>query len=288
MKKIKAEKIFYSHIVSLSAFFIMGQFIISLPFIKDFYSLFGFLISAVAGVLFCFLLIPLLEKAVNIKIILMAFAVLCAFILANTFKAFCDFASSVLYENYALTVCLFLLVCLYFGIKKAEDILKFSLLSFVYSLIVLIIFILLLLPNLKLQNLSLPINFEIEKLPKSSFETFISIFSGFFILGFFEFSILGETRKSAITSGVIIGSVVLLICALSAIFLFGSEFSAVVRFPFAQAISTATIGKLFSRLDAFIYFVFFFSCLLKISVCVFVIKFCLKKLSAGQKNKLNT
>ena len=288
MKKIKTEKIFYSHTVSVSAFFIIGQFIISLPFIKDFYGLLGFLISAVAGVLFCFFVTPLVKKAVKIKIILLPLTVLCAFILANTFKTFCDFASSVLYENYAITAGLFFLACLYFGFKKAEDILKFSLLSFVYSLIVLMIFILLLLPNLKLQNLSLPINFEIEKLLKSSFETFISIFSFVFILGFFEFSILGETRKSAITSGVIIGSVVLLICALSVIFLFGSEFSAVVRFPFVQAISTATIGKLFSRLDVFIYFIFFFSSLLKIEVCVFVIKFCLKNIQAEQKYKLNT
>ena len=238
--------------------------------------------------MFCFLVIPHVKKAVNIKIILIATAVLCAFILANTFKTFCDFVSSVLYENYFITVILFSFVCLYFGLKKAEDILKFSLLSFVYSLFVLIIFILLLSPNLKLHNLSLPTNFEFGRLTESFFKTFFSIFSVVFLLGFFEFSVLGRARKSAITIGVMIGAVVLLVCALSVIFLFGNEFSAVVRFPFAQAISTATIGKLFSRLDVFIYFVFFFSSLLKIEVCVFVIKFCLKNISAGQKNKLNT
>lgn len=288
MKTIKVNRDFYSHTVAISSFFIIGQFIISLPFIKSFYSLLGFLISAAIGVLFCFFVIPLVKKVVNIKIILMATSVLCAFILANTFKTFCDFVSSVLYENYFITVILFSFVCLYFGLKKAEDVLKFSLLSFVYSLFVLIIFILLLSPNLKLQNLSLLTNFEFGRLTESFFKTFFSIFSVVFLLGFFEFSILGRARKSAITIGVMIGALVLLVCALSVVFLFGEEFSAVIKYPFSEAVSTATIGKLFARLDIFIYFVFFFSSLLKIEVCIFVIKFCLKNASAGQKIKLNT
>ena len=59
--------------------------------------------------------------------------------------------------------------------------------------------------------------------------------------------------------------------------LFGAQMSGEFDYPYAMAISTVTFGNLFSRLDGFSYFIYFVTALIKITVCVDVIKQEMKK-----------
>ncbi len=258
---------------------------IIMPFMNGFYSLAGFVISALAGVLVCLIIIPLTKKIITCKlsflkgIILYSVSVFALFILAETFKIFCEFSANILLESsqYLPTV-LFGAVCFYFGFRRQANILKFSLLGFVYTAVVILIFTALLLPNLKVENITFPENFNALELTSGFKFEFLNIFLPVILLCFYQYAINGNAQKSAVTVGVIIGAVILLVCALSVVMLFGSEFSSVLDYPYLSAVSSVSVGKLFSRLDAVLYFVFFLSSLLRIEVCIFVIKFCLKKI----------
>ncbi len=286
MTKIKTKAVFYTHTIAVSALFILGQFIITLPFISGFYSLLGYLLSAVAGVLICLICVPLTEKIVTGKIaflkgiILFSICVLAAFTLAETFKIFCRFVCDVLLDSASLffSVVLFGGVCIYFAFRRQEDILKFSLLSFIYSIAVIIIFTLLLLPNLKAENIILPENFSLSRLIDGTKKQFFSIYVPAVLLGFYQYAVFGKTQKSAVLGGVTIGALVLSVCLFSCVLLFGAEFSAVLDFPYSAAVSSISVGRLFSRLDALLYFVFLVCCLVKIQVCIFTVRFCLKKI----------
>lgn len=289
MIKIK-KTVFYAHTIGISAFFIMGQFVITLPFIKSFYSLSGFVLSAVAGVLLCLVLLPLSKKILSCKhsffkgIILSSVSVFALFILSDTFKTFCGFVADVLLDSSRdFAVVLFSAVCLYFAFRRQEDVLKFSLLGVIYTLVVILGFTLLMLPNFKVQNITLPESFNVLQLADGFKTEFLNIFLPTVLLCFYQYAINGSMRKSAVFVGIITGAVILAVCGLSAILLFGSEFSSVLNYPYLSAVSCVSVGKLFSRLDAVLYFCFFFSCLLRIQVCIFTVKFCLQNIGKPQK-----
>ena len=58
---------------------------------------------------------------------------------------------------------------------------------------------------------------------------------------------------------------------------FGSDFAGKLKYPYASAISTVTLGNLFTRMDGFAYLIFFASVIVKITVCIKIIAFCIIK-----------
>ena len=84
--------------------------------------------------------------------------------------------------------------------------------------------------------------------------------------------------KSAL-AGAVTGFSILGICILNSILLFGAELSGELGFSYISAISTISIGRLFTRLDEFAYLLFFITCIIKITVCGYVTFNCLKKVN---------
>lgn len=284
MKKINIKLPFFSHTISISAFFIIGQFIITLPFINGLNGLTGFIVSAFLGVLLCFLTMNLIPRIITSKhkilknAILVFVIILSGFTLGRTFICFCNFSTDVLLENASdfVAIILFLLVCFYFSFKRQENVLKFALLSFIYTVVAIAILLFLLFPNFKLQNIDFVNDFNIEEVAKSTITHFINIFLPSFLLIFYNYSF--SSKNKAVFLGILIAVLILTVCGLSTVLLFGSYFASSVKYPFISAVSTVSVGKLFSRLDAFFYFFYFFACLFRIVVCVFVIKFCFKRI----------
>lgn len=63
-------------------------------------------------------------------------------------------------------------------------------------------------------------------------------------------------------------AVLLTLCFISPLGLFGSELSSTLSYPYPAAVGTAAIGDIFSRLDPLFYTVAFFSCFFKAALCL--------------------
>ena len=103
--------------------------------------------------------------------------------------------------------------------------------------------------------------------------------------------ILGNTAKKrhfaiafAIASGIVI------VCFLNTALIFGAELSSTIEYPYSQAVSTASFGHIFSRMDGFLYAVCFFTSFLKTGVCLLCAVELVKKALGSiffQKNQLS-
>lgn len=74
---------------------------------------------------------------------------------------------------------------------------------------------------------------------------------------------LGRLSKAQKVASFIIFTVLLALCFISPLALFGSELSSTLSYPYSSAVGTAAIGDIFSRLDPLFYTVAFFSCFFK-------------------------
>ena len=64
---------------------------------------------------------------------------------------------------------------------------------------------------------------------------------------------------------------------LNSVMLFGAELAGKFDYPYSAAISTISVGYLFSRMDGFSYFLGFACALVRIGVCITTVKSLFKK-----------
>ena len=99
------------------------------------------------------------------------------------------------------------------------------------------------------------------------------------ILPFYFRMVFEDNCKGACIGGITAGFVLFCICMLSSILLFSPALAGRLSYPYASAVSTVTVGKLFTRMDGFSYFVYFSAAVTKINVCLFVASDSLKRLN---------
>ena len=87
-----------------------------------------------------------------------------------------------------------------------------------------------------------------------------------------------KVKRKTLTLGLSFGFFLLGIAILLSVMIFGAELSGRLDYPFFSAVSTVTIGKLFTRMDYLAYFIYFSSALIKITICLFVTFSSLKKI----------
>ncbi len=269
--------------------FVLGQLIIIMPRNNDRYIVFSFCIAIVLGIALCLLSDILAQKCLSAKKNIFSFlffgavAVFAAFSVADVFKTYCRFANKVLLSNSnAAVVILFGLVCLYFALKKQQSILKFSLLSLVFCAAAIILFTLLLSPEFHFKNIEMPTDFKITELFGSANEYFFDFSLPLITLGVY-LAFIGKKNKGAIALGVTIGAVLLGASILSSVLLFGSAFAAELSFPYLDAVSCVAIGRLFSRMDLFLYTVYMLTSLVKTEVLILCAAFCVKTMAKADK-----
>ncbi len=92
-------------------------------------------------------------------------------------------------------------------------------------------------------------------------------------------------KRAALTSvitGAAAGFLVLALCLVQIIFTLGpSE----IQYPYIKAISVISSGNLFTRLDGFVYFIFFATTLVKLAVCVKAIVLTVKTIFCKRKTE---
>ena len=293
---------FSIHATCLAALFILGSAVVSLPTKNaNEVTVTGFFISVILAFLLFGLMLPFCKRVFTpvfserigvpkkfflglIFFVTALFSLWCA---ADTFSTFAKFANSVILPDtpdfYAVAILGFLVV--FFTTRRQEDTLKFFFLAFWAVLFVVVFFFFAMLPNFEWQSIAI---FEVP-----DFKTVIAQTKPYFInpvlptllLPVYNSLTFKSSRCGAVFTGFIIGFVMLFACVFASVLLFGASFAGEVRYPYSAAVSTVSVGRLFSRLDGFSYFLYFICLLTKATVCLFVMNACLKNISRLFKTK---
>ncbi len=280
------DRAFKFHSLCLSALFVLGNAVILLPSENaSEFTLIAFLAVALLSVAIYFLVAPLYEKFLskNTKprcIIWLSLAVFSLWVASDAFKNSVSFISKVVLPetNKVLIVLFYLAVVLFLGFRRQEEVLKFCLLAFLFSLGLVLFFFLASTQNYNADNImlfSLP-DFKAFLLEAKPY--FLNPFLSLVLLPVYFGIVFEKVERKPLAMGIAIGFAALGVCILSSVLIFGAELSGAIDFPFSSAVSTVTIGKLFTRMDGFAYFIYFSSALIKITVCLFITLSSLKKI----------
>ena len=288
----KAE--FTPHIIAISALFVLGNGILSLPSQgADGFTFLAFLVSLPLVFLIFWLASIIFGKISETKsssgafkkavyiICLLSAGIFALFSGAATLKALTEFVSAVMLPETPmfLIVAVFLVAVIYFFFQNEKSILKFALISGVLTAAAVVFFFVAASDRYDLRNIF------IFRLP--SFRELFSQLKPYLvnpvlqvlILPVFLKGVLRENKLKPGFFGVLAGGIFLGLGILSSVLLFSPEIAGELRFPFSSAVSTVTVGRLFTRLDGFAYFVYFVCSLSKTTVCAFSVRWILKELS---------
>lgn len=265
---------FAPHFIFLSVLFILGNSVIGLPYRNaNKYTFLGFLLSFIVLNVFCFIIFYL-----NFSRPLLLFPFILSFWAgADAFLELLEFISQTLLRNTPKILILLPLVFAVLVFAAASDLMlfKFSVLLGLFSVTAVIFFAFFTAKDFNADNIiikSLPSGNVIltQTIPYIKSVTLPSLLLCFYA------KITKASKKSAF-GGLFCGNLLLAVCILNSVLLFGSDFAGKLKYPYASAISTVTLGNLFTRMDGFAYLIFFASVIVKITVCVKIIAFCIIK-----------
>ncbi len=276
---------FFKHNIAFWALFLMGNGVIVLPFKNaDGYTVLAFILALFAAFILCigarFVVNSIFVKKAESGIkkflrLALSFAasVFAAFVLADTVKDFLYFSQKILlpHSSKLVAIAIFLLAVIFFSFKRLENILKFCLISCVFVLILELVFFIASVDNFKLQNII------IKQLPNLThlWQQAIPYIKKFslpaLLLPLYEALAFKQTSKKALFSGLWAGGALLGLTLLNSVLIFSGELAGLFEFAYASAVSTVSIGRLFSRMDGFSYFIYFAASLVKSVGCVFII-----------------
>lgn len=256
------------HFISLCVLFVLGNGIISLPQKSaDIFTFLGFLVSFLIS--FLLLLLPINFKFVSF------FAV---WVMGDTFIDFIKFISKTLLRESPkiLIVLPFILTVLVFCSVNRRAVLKFSLISAMISVMAIFFFFGFTASDFNIKNIIIKAVPDLKNLYTQTMPYFKKVtLPSFLLLSYAKLN--GFSKKTAFC-GMALGNALLAFCILNSVLLFGSSFAGRLDFPYAFAISTVTFGNLFTRMDGFAYFIYFASCLIKITISAQIIKATLRSL----------
>lgn len=269
LKTIKTDPSYSKHFFASACLFILGDAVITLPQISaNEFTFLAFLISVFVSVLLGLLIFAIK----NLKIVIFPIAFLAFYSVFDVFLTFIKFISqNLLPETPRFFIILpFVLISVYFCLKPQTAILKFSLISFSLCALLVVFFFFFTAKDFNIKNI------YIYSLP--SIKTLFIQIKGYLksvtlpsVMVIIYARLINIEKKTAI-GGLLGGNIFLGLCILNSVLLFGIALSAKIDYPYAVAISTVTFGNLFTRMDGFAYFIYFTSCLVKITVCTFIIR----------------
>ena len=210
--------------------------------------------------------------------LIIAFLVYANTVAAKNFTSYMN--EEVLIKNIRVFILLlFSAVCIYMVSKTNEVLAKSALILFVFIVIVMAIMLIVSFKNFE------PVNVK-ELLKGTIFKrSFVYLYRAFLfpiaLAMFSRFAFYNATVKKDIL-GLLAGTGLILVCFFSTVATFTLKFASKIDYSYPMSISVVNIGELYTRMDGFAYFIFFFSALIRCSVCGFGIKMLLKK--AGTKS----
>lgn len=284
------KTVFFTHSTALCALFFLGEAVIVSPAGKaNEYSVLAYAFALAAAFALLLLTSFLSERLLSVEankavlyIVYTLSAVYAAFCAVKTLSVFFCFVSDILLPALPkfLGVIIFLSAVAFFGLSRQENFLKFSLLAFLVCLIAMIFFFIANFSNYNWRNIFIFRLPEPELLYKSAKPYITSTLLPYvFLLPVYQLFVFKRKRLGAVASGLAFGGVLLGFCILSSFLLFGADLSARLDYPYASVVSTVTVGRLFTRMDGFSYFIYFASSITKINTCIFIIYSSLKEMN---------
>lgn len=292
---MKQNTKFFTHLKALWALFIMGNAVITLPTKNaNEFTFLAFILASVLGALLYLIILTLAknlfitehgkELKTGYKILLavtyLAVAVFAVFCGAEAFSVFMGFIKNIVLRHtpiFFISV-IFLAVVIYFCTRRQEDVLKFFMVAFVFVLIAVIFFFI---ANSFKFNLRYIFVFElpnIKELITQSKPYVLSVVIPSVLMPFYTACTFKKAKFSHALWGYFLGVVILGTCVISSCLIFGTTLAGELAYPYSSAVSTVSFGRLFTRLDGFSYFIYFISALARITVCVFIIRNCFKRI----------
>ena len=286
---MKKATVFRSHSSALTALFILGNGVIVFPRNQaDQYTFLAYLLCAFAAFILYLALTPLINKVYGFKstentksykkaLLLILYFLTAAtsfFTAVSTFVDFSVFVSELILSELPVVFAFlaFLLIVVVFALRLREEFLKFSLLALTFTAVVILFFFISSIGDYKLDRIFIFTFPDFKTLFPQIKEYLFNPMLSLLLVAIYEVFVFEKVRKNISLWGVGLGFLLLGLCILNSVLLFGTHFAATLDFPYASARSTVTIGRLFTRLDGFSYFVYFAACITKITVCLFLIK----------------
>lgn len=255
------------HIFAFSAMFVLGNAIISMPIkmLNIYFLIFSGIISFVL-IFFTKLMISLGQKSK------MTFYVIAVFVLVlaiwGAVTAFLDFIIFLKSEQLPqanVVLMSMVLAGLIVTFVRSSDwaFYKYSLLvAIVGAVFVAVCFM------GGIGSFDFSLSKFIFAVPNFSLASFVKLFLPIMLLPF-----VADTQDKSIkpiVSGAAVGFAILLVCAVQVSLTIGNTKG--ISYSYLKAVSVISSGSLFTRLDGLVYFLFFVTAVIKITVCVKVAK----------------
>lgn len=255
---------FSPHIFSLAALFTLGGFIINMPFYTlGLASLPVFCALSLLVLWFSTILLNWGQKAESVFYVSATLTVFAALLgVVSCFFELFQFLKTLALPK-TNSVVLFVSLCisiLFFCMAKKSAVYKYCLFA---ALICFMFIAICFLGGIK--------NFDFKELTFSQVFTFkskniLSLVLPIFVLPTFT----TLQNKKPLFFGVITGFLAVALCFLQSIFTL--HYQKDLTFPYLRAVSVISSGSLFTRLDGLVYFLFFVTSLVRITVCIKAIK----------------
>lgn len=279
---MKLLKNYSPHCVALIALSVLGEAVILVPYKPtDIYSFSGFLLAFFTAIPL-FLFAPCLVKggvkllkskctAVKIFSSLLFSVVALLFLLSCVFPIleFLKFSVKILLPRAPkiISLLIFLFALIPFLSFKRESFFKFALISLIFVALIILILFALSVPSMKLINISVFTFPPFKKLTGEGLNYFIKIFLPALSAIVLSYSVNPALNKRTAVLGVILGGLLLSGVFLTSLLILGNGVNH-FEFPYLSGIGTLTFGNLFTRLDFFVYYLFFVSSLIKTALSI--------------------
>lgn len=275
MRNMCARPDYRIHTACFVALFTVGNAVITFPKAGT-ATVMGFATAVLAAVGAYFLSIAACRIAVGrgvkpkraIKVpLLFSAAAISAYCALDCFIDFCGFANALLLPespNFAVAV-LFILVVAVLSLKPNSVLMKLSLFFAACFVVAVPILILLTVKDFSVAGLNIG---GAEDIKNGICASVQSIALPALLIPPYILIENKNAPEASGTYGLLCGLTTTALCVLDSLLLFGTGLSEKLAFPFATAVSTVTVGTLFTRMDGPVYCLFFMSAVIKSVLCI--------------------
>ena len=262
------------HILCAAAVSVLSTSVVYLPKTDDKSPVLAMVLALILG-LPIYILFVKTQNKINIKsdmvkkLFAIGISLFIIYLAAKSFASTLDyFSSAVLTKTPAWLILLpFFALVLYAAVCGGDVVKKFTILGFILVALLIIILMLVSFKNLDIKLITAP------KFDTAFFKTVAKYFVIVFV---FSSEVLifqkkgGEDKDflKSTTFGVLIGGALLTVAVANSVLSFGENYSAKLDFPYSYAISTFSVGNLFTRLDGFAYLIILTLNFLKGALCI--------------------
>ncbi len=293
------KKEYTAHTACLVAMTVLASGIIALPFRSDGkYSITGLLLPIVVAAVTAALL-PLTVRAFGrpekekvglatalLYIVTVVFALVLA---ADGYSRFAGFVGDVMLPDVPkIWLAVIFFAAVWLPVSKGKGVLlKFSLFAFLIVLAVILFFSAASVDRFEMQNIKVGTAFPVYDSLKDSTCGSLRILPSLIIIYIYVGVFSAKTKKRVVVSGAVTGCALLALCTLNALLIFGVPLTAQLDYPYAAAVSTVSLGELFTRMDGFTYYIYYAAQTVQTAVCVSVASELVCRLGEKRKKQIS-